>query len=69
MVIRVKLHCLHEMEESGSDRPRLASVRDDKLIYINYSFLPSKQSDGDCFLSISMGNEVSPCSLAGFEDL
>ena len=43
---------LHEIEESGSDRSSLSSVRDDKSIFSSYSFLPSKQSHGDCFLSI-----------------
>jgi len=55
------------MEESGSVRSSLASVRDNELIYISYSFLPSKQSDSDCFLSTSPEAEVSACCLAGFE--
>ena len=57
------------MEESSSVHSLLASVRDDKSIYVRYSFLPSKQSD--CFplgfLSISLEDEVSARLLAGFE--
>ena len=59
------------MEESSSVRSLLASVRDDELIYGRYGFLPSKQSDSDCFLlgflSISPEAEVSAHLLAGFE--
>ena len=54
------------MEESGSNSS-LSSVRDEESIYINYGFSLSKQSDGDCFLSIFPGVDVSPCRLAGFE--
>ena len=59
------------MEESRVVCSSLASVRDDESIYIRYGFLPSKQSDGDCFLlgflSISPEAEVSARLLAGFE--
>ena len=59
------------MEESGRFRSSLASVRDDKSIYVCYSFLHSKQSDSDCFqfgfLSISPEAEVSARLPARFE--
>ena len=59
------------MEESSVVCSSLASVRDDETIYVRYGFLPSKQSDGDCFLlgflSISPEAEVSVRLLAGFE--
>ena len=59
------------MEESSSVRSSLLSLRDDKSIYVSYSFLPSKQSDSDCFLlsflSISPEAVVSACLLVGFE--
>ena len=55
------------MEESGSVRTSISSVRDDKSIYTSYDFLPSKQSNNDFFLSISSEAEVSARRLAGFE--
>ena len=55
------------MEESSVVCSSLASVRDDESIYVCYGFLPSKQSDGDCFLLVSPEAEVSARLLAGFE--
>ena len=59
------------MEESSSVRSLLASVGEDESIYVRYGFLPSKQSDSDCFLlgflSISPEAEMSAHLLAGFE--
>ena len=60
------------MEESSVVCSSLASVRDDESIYVRYGFLPSKQSDSDCFLlgflSIySPEAEMSARLLAGFE--
>ena len=60
-----------EMEESNSVQFSLGSVRDDESNYVRYGFLPSKQSDSDCFLlgflSISPEAEVLARLLPGFE--
>ena len=65
--MRVCPHCLREIEESSSNRSSLPSVGDSESIYISYGLLPSKLSDGDCFLSISPRIEVLPCCPAKFE--